>query len=168
MRQLAEPAYQSAWCARPTDWETYFRRPYKEFWQWLQDCAAENLQLALLELVRLSARETVAVDLYNMPPGLAMQLTQPDHIVFLVAQPRRVVREYYDRPGHREIYDCIMALRDPEAALANTNQMLEYGARLYWDELLQTGLPYILRGDDSTVERTLALVEQQFGWGEDT
>ncbi len=163
MAHIAEPAYQPAWCSRPTDWEVYFNRPYKEYHQWLSDCSDEMLPMELLELIRLSANQKVAVDMYNMPPRLAMELTEPNRIVFLVTTPERVVRDYYDRPGHRAIYDCIMGLRDPEAALTNCNKMLIHGNQLFLDELYTSGLFYIMRDDTSTVENTLMLVEGHFG-----
>ena len=163
MSEIAKPEYQPAWCSRPTDWEIYFNRPYKEYHQWLSDCGDEMLPMELLELIRLSANRQVAVDIYNMPPKTALTLTDPNRIVFLVTTPERLVRDYYNRPGHREIYDCIMGLRDPEASLANTNRMLEYGNQLYLKALYESGLYYIMRDDDSTVEKTLAMVEQHFG-----
>lgn len=163
MADIAEPAHQPAWCSRPTDMEEYFGRPYKEYHRWLSDCADEMLPMELLELVRLSADRRVAIDMYNMPPRMALRLTEPNRIVFLVTTPERVVRDYYDRPGHREIYDCIMSLRDPEAALANCNKTLAYGNQLFLDELYQSGLFYIMRDETSTVENTLMLVERHFG-----
>ena len=163
MAAIAEPLHQPAWCSRPTDWEVYFNRPYKEYHCWLSDCGNELLPMELLELIRLSANRRVAVDMYNMPPKIAVELTEPSRIVFLVTTPERVVRDYYDRPSHREIYDCIMSLRDPEAALENCNKMLAYGNRLFLDEIYKSGLYYIMRDENSTVENTLALVEAHFG-----
>lgn len=164
MAVIAEPAHQPAWCSRPTDWEVYFNRPYMEYHQWLSDCGDEMLPMEMLELVRLSATQSVAVDMYNIPPGIATQLTEQNRIVFLVTTPERVVRDYYDRPGHRAIYDCIMSLRDPQAALDNCNRMLAYGNQLFLEALYQSGLYYIMRDDDSTVENTLMLVERHFGF----
>jgi len=164
MATIAEPAYQPAWCSRPADWEVYFHRPYQEQHQWLSDCGDEMLPMELLELIRLSANQKVAVDMYNMPPRTALELTEPRRIVFLVTTPDRVVRDYYDRPDHRAIYDCIMGLRDPNAALANCNNMLAHGTQLFLDELFQSGLFYIMRDDASTVENTLRFVEKHFGF----
>jgi hypothetical protein len=144
----------------------YFNRPYKEYHQWLSDCGDEMLSMELLELIRLSADRQVAVDMYNIPPRLALNLTEQNRIVFLVTTPERVVHDYYDRPGHREIYDCIMSLRDPGASLDNCNKMLMYGNQLYLDELYESGLFYIMRDDNSTVEKTLMLVERHFGFSE--
>ena len=164
MDGLAEPAHQSAWCARPQDPQTYFNRPYLQWHQWLADCGREMLPMQLLELIRLSADRPVAADLYNMPPSLAMELTEPGRIVFLVTTPERVVRDYYDRPDHRAIRACIMGLADPRAALDNCNKTLAHGTRAYLDELERTGLFTITRDDASTVADTLSRVEKHFGF----
>jgi len=164
MESIAVPEHQPAWCSRPTDWEVYFNRPYNEYHQWLSDCSNELLPMELLELIQSSANHEVAVDMYNMPPKMAIELTEPNRIVFLVTTSERMVRDYYDRPGHQEIRDCIMGLRDPQAAFENTNRMLAYGNHLFLDELYQSGLYYIMRDDDSTIEKTLALVERHFGF----
>ena len=164
MTQIAQPEHQPAWCTpRSNDWETHFNRPSEEYGQWLHDCDNEALPMTLLELVRLSAQRKVAVDMVNMPLSLALELTEPNRIVFLVTTPERVVRDYFDRPSHKEILDCIMGLREPEKALENVNRTLAQGTQKYLDELQQSGLPYIMRDDTSTVEHTLALVEQHFG-----
>jgi hypothetical protein len=160
---IAEPACQPAWCSRPTDWEVYFNRPFKEYHQWLSDCGDEMLPMALINLTRLSANQKVAVDMYHMPPKIALELTEPNRIVFLVTTPERVTADYYNRPDHREIYECIMSLRNPETALANCSKTLAYGNQLFLDELYQSGLFYIMRDNDSTVMNTLTLVEQHFG-----
>jgi len=118
--------------------------------------------MVLLELIKLSSDKKVAVDMYGMPPKLASDLTEPNRIVFLVTTPERVVRDYYNRPGHTAIYDCIMELNNPEAAFENVNKMLAYGTQLYLDELYQTGMYNIIRDDNSTVDKTLALVETHF------
>jgi len=57
-----------------------------------------------------------------------------------------------------------MSLGDPAASLENCNEMLMYGNQLYLDELYESGLFYIMRDDNSTVEKTLILVEQHFGF----
>ena len=163
MASIAEPKYQPAWCSRPTDWEAYFGRPYKEYHQWLSDCGDEMLPMELMELIRLSGNQNVAIDMYNMPPNTALALTEPNRIVFLVTSPERLVREYYNRPDHRDIYDCIMGLRNPEAALKNCNRTLAYGCQMFLDELYQSGMYFIMRDENSTVENTLHMVERHFG-----
>lgn len=163
MADIAKPEYQPAWCSRPTDWEVYFNRPYKEYHRWLSDCGDEMLPMELLELIQLSADRQVVVDMYNMPPSVALEWTEPNRIVYLITTPERVERDYFNRPGHREIYDCIMGLRDPEAALANCKKMLTYGNHLFLEALYQSGLFYIMRDDNSTIEKTLMSVEKHFG-----
>ena len=159
---IAEPAYQPALCSALTEEELY-NLPYKEFHQRLYNMGGEMLPLMLLEAVRLSANRKAAIDMYNMPPKLALELTEPNRIVFLVTSPESVVRDNYNRPGHERVSDSIMRMSDPQATLENCNKMLAYAAQCYLDELYESGLFYIMRDDNSTIEHTLALVEKHFG-----
>ena len=163
MADIADPAHQPAWCSRPADWETYFNRPFKEYHQWLSDCGKEMLSLELIELIGGSANRKIAADIYNMPPKMVLEFTEPNRVVFLAAASDRVVRDYFNRPGHTAIYDCIMRLGNPRAALENCYKTLTYGNQIFLDELYQSGLYYIMRDENSTVEDTLALVEKHFG-----
>ena len=161
MLRVAAPAHQPAWCSRPADWEAYFNRPYREFAQWLDDCIAEQVPLMVLELIKRCAERPVAVDL-PFAVRTAMELAAPDHLVFLVTAPEIMARNYFNRPGHSEILDEIMRLRDPQKALANTHRTLEYMTQKTLDEVRQSGAPWVMRNERSTVEGTLAQVEQIF------
>ena len=166
MGEAANPEDHPAWRSRPNDWETYFNRPYREYWEWLEDCARESLPVGLLELAIASRGEAIAADVYNLRPSDALRWTEPRRVVYLAADPRRVARDYFDRSDHRDILECIRGLKDPEAARANCERMLEYGNALLLDEIRGSGLFYIMRDDESTVEATLALVEGHFGLGD--
>jgi len=163
MDNIADPVYQPACCASFTGWEAYFNRPYKEYAQWLNACTAEQVPLMVLELLKRSAERPVAVD---MPFSVqsALELAAPGHLVFLVTTPENAVRDYCNRPSHKEILDEIMRLKNPEKALSNMNRTLEYITQNMLDEVYQSGAPWIMRGDGSTVEGTLALVEEYFGF----
>ena len=128
----------------------------------MQDCCRELLQLSLIELVKLSTNQTVAVDI-PIPVQTVCELAEPKHVIFLVTTPERVSQDYYNRPGHKEIYDCIMSLSNPQKSLANTNKMLEYSTQVFLDELFNSKMFYIMRDNNSTIECTLAMVEQYFG-----
>ena len=163
MDQVAEPAYQPAYCSGPMDWEVYFNRPYQEYARWMEDCAAEIVPLMILELIKRCADRRVTVDL-PFSVRTALELAAPNHLVFLVTTPEIVVKEYFSRPSHREILDEILRLKDPEKALANTNRTLEYMTRRVLDAVRQSGAPWIMRDEDSTVAGTLAQVERCFGF----
>ncbi|MCL2811241.1 MAG: AAA family ATPase [Clostridia bacterium] len=163
MSSIADPKYQPAWCSRPTDWDVYFNRPYKEYHEWLRKCLMEQFPLSLLEITRASSNQAVVADLINMPVSMALELTERNRIVFLVTTPEIVVRDYLNRPSHEPIRTCVMGTSNPEASLANLNKMLAYSTELYLNELKKTDLFYVMRDENSTIESTLTLVEKHFG-----
>jgi len=162
MDKIFEPAYQPACCAEPLDREAFYHRDYKEWAQWGDDVTAEVVPLMVMELVKRSASGPVAVDL-PFSVQTAIELAAPGHLVFLVTTPEIVVRDYCNRPDHTHHLDEILQLRDPAKALANFHRTLGYITQRTLDDLNQHSLHYIMRDDTSTVEHTLALVEQYFG-----
>ena len=147
-----------------TDWNKYFNRPYKEYYATLQANLQEKLPETLIKIIRASVNQPVVADVINMPISKAMELTERNRIVFLVTTPEIVMRDFHNRPSHKAILDCIMSTKNPNESLANDKRMLAYSTELYLEELRKTDLFYIMRGDDSAIESTLAKVEKHFGF----
>ena len=160
--ELAEQDNQPVYFSQPQTWEEYFNRPYKEYAHWQEDLLMEQLPLAFLELIRLSATAPVAADI-TISPKKILELVNPDRIVFLVTTPEIVVKHYYDRPGPREIYETIMGLDNPQKTLENTNKALAYRTQLYLEELEESGVHYLVRNDNRSIEETLVLIDRHFG-----
>ena len=161
MDKILEPAYQPACCSEPMDREEYYNRHYKDYAKWMYDVTAEMIPLMVLELVKRSAGKPVAVDL-PFSVQTALELAAPKHLVFLVATPEIVVRDYCNRPGHKEILEEIMRLRDPAKALANMNRTLAHMTERTLNDVRRSGTPRIMRDDSSTIEGMLAQVEAIF------
>jgi len=80
-----------------------------------------------------------------------------------VAEPEFIIKDFYGRPDHKGLYDCVMGLSDPDKTIENINQMLTYGNKKLLDSVYDSGFFYIKRDSGSTVEKTLAMLEQHFG-----
>ena len=128
---------------------------------WPSNSCAEELELSLIDLIILSQDHKVIVDIH-VNPKTAKLFTEYNQIAFLVAEPEYVISDYYDRDGHREIYQCIISLSNPEKTLQSVNNMFVYGTNKMIDSIYGSGLFYIKRGVNSTVEKTLALLEEHF------
>lgn len=161
-RKIANEIEQPSMTKKFPDWEYYFNRPPVEYSEWLSDSGAEELEMSLIDLIVLSHNQKVIVDIH-VKPEVAITFTEYNRIAFLVAEPELVMKDYYDRDGHREIYDCIMGLSNPEKTLENVNNMFIYGTNKMLDSIYSSGLYYIKRDNDSTVDKTLALLESHFG-----
>ena len=142
-------------------WEEYFNRPPVQYSDWLSDCGNEEIEMILMDLIRLSQNQKVIVDFY-VSPHLVEMFTEYNRIAFLVAEHDLVMENYYDRDGHREIYDCIMNLSDPQKTLENVNNMIKYGINKSLNDIYSSGMYYIKRDENSTIKKTLSLLEKHF------
>jgi len=161
-RIIANEIEQPVMTKKFPDWEYYFNRPPIEYSEWLSDSGAEELEMSLIDLIMLSQNQKVIVDIH-VNPKTAKLFTEYNRIAFLIAEPEYVIRDYYDRDGHREIYQCIMGLSNPEKTLENVNNMFVYGTNKMLRSIYDSGMFYIKRDGNSTVEKTLALLEEHFG-----
>jgi hypothetical protein len=161
-KQIADAAYQPAMTTEFPSWENYFNRPYKQYQKWLNDSSNERIPMTLIELIKLAENQKVVVDMM-MPIKTAMSITDYNRIAFLVAVPDMVTKDYYLRPDHIDLYNCIMSLEEPKKALENCNKTLAYGTRLFLDELYKSDVFYLRREAGRTIEETLMKVEAHFG-----
>lgn len=81
-----------------------------------------------------------------------------------MAEPALVIKNYYDREDHRGMLDCIMSLPDPEKTLRNVNDVLIRTTETSPKDIYESGLFYIKRDENSTIEETLSLLEKHFGF----
>jgi len=161
-REMTNALEQPAMMRKFPDWETYFNRPVQEYSAWLSDALAEELEMSLIDLIKLSQQQKVVADIH-IDPEVAKRITEYGRIAFLVAEPELVVKDYYHRPDHRAIYDCIMGLPDPQKALQNCSDTLRYSITKTLQSVYESGMYTIKRDENSTVQATLALLEAHFG-----
>lgn len=160
-KSIATPEEQPNLTKSFPSWEYYFNRPVPEYSQWLSDCCSEELEMILVDLLKLPIDKKIIVDLH-MTPEAAKQITDYNRVAFLVTEPALVIKDYYDREHHREILDCIRSLPDPEKALRNVNDLHVYGTEKTLKSVYKSGLFYIKRDENSTIEKTLSLLEKHF------
>ena len=146
---------------KPLDWEHYFNRSPEEFTDSLQASIMDYAEYALIEIIKLAQENTVVVDMH-LPCKLIKELTSYNRVACLLAPPELVIRDYYEREDHREIYDCIMSLKDPQKSLENMNNTFRLGTQRNIDETRASGLFYLIRDEQSTVENTLSQLEKHF------
>lgn len=160
-KKIATPEQQPNLTKTFPSWEYYFNRPVPEYSQWLSDCSSEELEMILVNLLKLPNDQKIVVDLF-MTPEVAKQITEYNRVAFLVTEPALVIKDYYNREYHREILECIMSLSNPEKALKNSNEVLAYGTEKILKSVYESGLFYIKRDENSTIEKTLSILEKHF------
>lgn len=102
------------------DADEFFLRPYKEYGKWLMENTREQLDFIIMDLVRLSQKQTVICDLH-LTLKEAMMLTIPERIVFLLRNPNNLIDDYCNRPDHQNFnqyinsWFCVLANQESES-----------------------------------------------------
>lgn len=165
---LIDPCYQPYYAKRQqvTDWESFFYRSYEQREEEENKQGMEYLEFAIMELVKLSQNQKVVADI-SMPIQLARELSDYHRIACLITSPERMVSDFYGRHDHREYIECILSLPNAEKVLEHDKACFRKGTQKAIDEVMQSGLFSIMRDENSTVEKTLRLLEMHFGLQED-
>lgn len=147
-----------------TDWEAYFGRSVEEF---LSDNGGyreydEYIEFMIIELIKLSQNAKVVADI-SIPIKLLTEISEYNKIACLLAAPEMVTCENYGkREDHREFLECIMSLREPEKKMAVQDELFKIGVEKIYSQVEEYNLFNIIRNDDSTIEKTLKLLESHF------
>lgn len=164
-QSIVDEKYQKRSVVRKnvTDWEAYFSRSVEEF---LSDRSGytegdEYLEFAVIELIKLSQNNKVVADI-SIPISLLSEISDYGRTACLLAPAELVIRDYYGRDDHREFYECIMSLKEPEMKLETQNELFRIGVREIFDDVKKHGLFSIVRNEKSTVEGTLSILEEHF------
>ena len=148
------------------DWHDFIRRTPEEYKAWVDGVAkeCEILELEILEDLRKQGKP-IFVDT-NISIETLKKITDPDHVLVMLADPDISVRRFFERPDREKqfLYQLIMEEPDPEQAMDNYRRGLELiNSREAYDRFLHSGFQVILRDENRTVEETLALAEEKMG-----
>ncbi|MCL2773974.1 MAG: ATP-binding protein [Oscillospiraceae bacterium] len=146
------------------DWERHFNRPPEEYNKSLGKGYLEYFEYAIIEIIKFANKNVVVADinLLGLSCNLIKQIAPYNRIACLLASPGLVVKDYYERDDHRDIYEAIMRLKDPGKALKNMEDVTKQGTQKTIDEVKKSGLFYIMRDENSSVENTLNILERHF------
>jgi hypothetical protein len=111
----------------------------------------------------LSQNNKVVADVWVPDLKLMTEISEYNRVACLLAPSELVIRDYYSRDDHREFIECIMSLKEPEKKLKTQNELYRIGVQETFDDVHKYNLYNIVRSDESTVEKTLALLENHFG-----
>lgn len=161
-KSLSNSIDQPAMNKNFTNADEFFLRPYKEYGMWLIDNTREQLDFIIMDLIRLSEKQTVICDLH-LTLNEAMRITDSEHIVFLLRNPKDVIEDYCNRPDHDDFNRFINSASNPSLAKENCNKTLAYINTEKYEAIKKSPYFWIERDENSTVENTLHMVEQHFG-----
>lgn len=143
--------------------DDFFFRPYKEYADWLKKNAREQLDFILMDLIRLSKNQLMICDLHLIPDE-AERITDPDRVAFLLRDPENIIEDYCNRPDHKDFHQFIYSTSDPVQAKNNCNRTLAAVNRERYEAVKKSRYFWLERDQNSTVSRTVSLVEKHFGF----
>ena len=147
-----------------TDWETYFGRSVEEF---LADGDYnghnEYLEYLIIELIKLSQNSKVIADI-GAPIELLIEISDYSRIACLLAIPELVTCENIGkREDHKEYLECILSLKEPKKKIAVQDELFRIWTEKAYEDARKYNLFSIIRDNESTIEKTLSLLESHFG-----
>ena len=143
--------------------DEFFSRSAEEYRDWLYGNSREQLDYALLDLIKLSKDSIVLCDI-NLDPEDASKITDPGRIAFLIKKPCGLVEEYCDRPDHQDFSEFIHSASDYEKAKSVCNEALYLLNIGPYESIKSSGWFYVERDGSRSADETAALVEKHFGW----
>ena len=149
-----------------TDWEAYFSRTVEEFLadKSMQLGNNEYVEFSIIELIKLSQNNKVMADVWIDDFQLLTEISDYSRIACMLAPGELIIRDYYQRKDHIDFTNCINRLKDPEKKFATQNELFRLGAIEMAEKAKQYGFFSIMRDENSTVEGTMKLLEEHFGF----
>ncbi len=148
------------------DWHDFIRRTPDEYEAWVKGVTleCETLELQMLEEISRQGKK-VFVDT-NISLETLKRVSDEKHVLIMLADPEISVRRFFERPDREKqfLYQLMMEEPDPQAALDNFRKCLtRVNSPEIYDTFLHSGFPVLLRDENRTAEKTLALAEQMLG-----
>jgi len=148
------------------DWEVYFSRSVEEFLADAKDNhgGSEYVSFSILELIKLSQINKVIADVWIDDFDFLLEISDRSRIACLLAPGELIIRDYYQRDDHKDFTNCIKSLKDPEKKFETQNELFKLGAIEMAEKAKQFNFFSIMRGENSTIEGTMKLLEDHFGF----
>jgi hypothetical protein len=155
-----------AYGERLQDWHDFVRRTPDEYEAWINGVSkeCEILELRILESMRGETRP-IFVDT-NICVETLREIAEPGHVLIMLADPDISVNLFFNRPDKEKqfLYRLLMEEKDPAAAMENFRQCLaRINSPANYDAFLHCGFPVLLRDENRTEAKTVALAEEIFG-----
>jgi adenylate kinase family enzyme len=156
----ANKHYQPAMCYERRDWQSFFNRPAEEYAKWLKDSIAEQAEMAIIDLIRLSQHQRVIADV-QIPLEYLKHIAEYHQVVLLIAEPEMIVENFFNREDKQDMYECIMSTPHPQETLENVKNALRT-ASIPLEEFYKSGFKCIVRDDSRSIEQTFREIERHF------
>lgn len=162
-RKLSNPKDQPAMNLKFANADEFFMRDIEEYIAWLKENSREQMPFILDDLIKLSENQKVVCDLH-LSVEEARTIADYRQIVFLIRENNDdIIYDYCHRKSHEGFHEYINSATNPSSAKQNCNAVL----RKLNDEsckiIRNSEFFWIARNEQSSVEKTLNMVEYHFG-----
>lgn len=142
--------------------DEFFGRSVEEYRKWLIDNTREQLDIVLLDLIRLSQDQIVLCDCH-LTIEQAEAITDPSRIVFLIKEPSKLIEDYCNRKDHQDFNAYINSTSDVAQAKKTCNETLRRLNEEKYTMIKNSHYFWLERDQNSTVEETVQKVEHFLG-----
>lgn len=161
-RAIAEEEHQPDMCYHGKDFHEQWMRPIEEQAKWSMNSLKEQSEMVLIDLIKLSENQKVVADVLFAPDYLK-GIVDYNQIVFLTVDKQLIREIYFNRPEKRGFYEYVTEQKLADTYFERIFQSLEL-ANIKEKELIEDSKFLIVeRTKDSTVAKTLEIVEKHFG-----
>lgn len=160
---MSDPASQPNMNRRFKNADEFFGRSVAEYKQWLIDNLREQTDFIILDLIKLSQNGPVICDCHLTMDEIS-RLSDSSHAAFMITDPTDLVETYCDRPDHQDFSDYLHSASDYEAAKRTVTETLYSLNMTNYKAIKESEFFWVERDTDRSVEDTVALVEEHFGW----
>jgi len=162
-RAYANSDDQPAMCYDRRDLESFLNRPADEYAQWLQASIAEEAEMEIIDLIKLSQDQRVVADVLISLERLK-RIADYHQVILLVAPLEMLDETFYHRDDKRDLYEAILSMPDPQRTMANMKEALRK-ATLPLETFYESGFKCLVRDEEKSIEQTFREIEQHFHLG---
>ena len=148
------------------DWQEFISRTPDEYAAWIDGCSKEAEILEIIRLFQLiSEDKKIFVDT-NISLKTLREISDYQHIAVMLCPQSMSVERFFDRsdPEKRFILDQINQADNPEEAMLNYHKCLEkINSKEVYKRYADSRFYTIVRGDNSTIEKTINKLTIHFG-----
>lgn len=162
-QKLSNEIDQPAMNKKFKDADEFFLRDKNEYITWLNQNTKEQMDFILQDIAELSKDNIVVCDIH-LSVEEARLLSDVNHVIFLIRENNdNVMDDYISRKSHLGFKRFICTSSNVEKAKKNCNEVLKIINDEKCKAIKESEFKYIERNSLSTIEKTLQIIEKQFG-----
>lgn len=165
---LIDPEHQPCLCYFDTmsGWPEFLGRTPEAYDAWIEGCSREGTDLEIIELIRCTAAGRLVFVDTNISLEALREISDYRHVAIMLSDQSVSVNRFFERPDREKqfLYQRLLEMPDPEAALANFRRCLEkINSPERYRAFEESGFFVLKRDESRTPEETMAILAQHFG-----